>query len=56
MKQAVNKFVRSLGGTTNYQGRTNTMFINDPLKAEIEIKIIAKFGYKLNFKLATNAG
>lgn len=57
MKNKVKQFVKSLGGTTAYSGKTKTMFIlNDPhpFDCDIEHKCIVEFGFGLPFKLKTN--
>jgi len=58
MKNQVTQYVKSLGGTTAYSGKSKTMFINDPKKDEpiqsIESVLLIKFGFSLPFKLHTN--
>ncbi len=58
MKKEVTDYVKSLGGSTNYSGKSKIMFITDPVtridKYFIESCIISKFGFVLPFKLKTN--
>lgn len=66
-KKTVTGFVRSLGGTASYSGKSKTMYIksdgfihdngiyilNNTADA-IETAVLEKFGYSLRFKLSTN--
>lgn len=59
MKKVISDFVKSLGGSTEYSGRTRTMFINDPKKGQqiesIEAAVYNKWGFEiLPFDLKTN--
>lgn len=51
MKTEVTNFVKSLGGSTKYSGKTKTMYISS---TAIEESVIGKFGYSLPFALSTN--
>lgn len=57
MKKQVTDFVKSLGATTAYSGKTRTMYIKDdphPFDNDIEKKVIDKFGFGLPFRIATS--
>jgi hypothetical protein len=57
MKKQVSDFVKSLGATTAYSGRKKTMYIKNASieDFDIEEQVISKFGYGLNFKIATSS-
>lgn len=55
MKKKVSDFVKSLGGTTQYSGKSKTMYIHHTrfnFNDDVHTKIIEKFGYNLPFKLS----
>lgn len=58
MKKIVSKFLSEIGCSCEYSGKTQTLFINDPLKTmrhvSAEEMVINKYGYSLPFRLQTN--
>lgn len=57
MKKQVAEFIKSLGGTSGYSGKTKTMYVKGGsiMAYDIEIKVIEVFGYGLPFKMATSS-
>lgn len=51
MKKKVSDFIKSLGATTHYCGKTKTMYIKGGSNI-IEETVLNKFGYGLPFKLS----
>lgn len=58
MKKLISDYVKSLGGSTNYSGKSSIMYINDhqfsATKQTIVECLYNKFGFDLPFKLVTN--
>lgn len=57
MKKLVSDFIKSFGATTAYSGKTKTMYIKnvDVNDFDIELTVLAKFGYGMPFKIETSA-
>jgi hypothetical protein len=54
MKKIVSDFIKSLGATTAYSGKSKTMYIKGSFNEDIEQKVLDNFGFNLPFKIATD--
>jgi hypothetical protein len=53
MKKKIQEYIKSVGGSSSYSGRTKTLYIipRNIQEFEIEMDIIEKFGHNIGFKL-----
>jgi hypothetical protein len=58
MKKTISQFVKYLGGSTKYSGKTKIMFIHHPVikhDRDLVDAVIAKYGRHLSFRIVAQS-